>query len=136
MRRLLVMTYAFAAVLLAGCGSDSPTAPTQASMAGTWSLSTVNGSPLPFVFQADPKIELLSDVLTVVSDGSFSEILQARYTQGTTVTTQTYNDGGTFSLNGTAATFRFNDGSTGTATVSGTTMTVAESGYSYVYKKQ
>lgn len=137
MRRILVMTFAFATVLLAGCGSDSSTAPTLSSLAGTWNLSTVNGSPLPFVVQASsPKIELLSDQIVVSANGTFTESTVARFTDGTTVSTTTIPDAGTYTLNGTAAVFTFSDGSSGTATVSGNTFTVASGGYSQVYRKQ
>ena len=137
MRRILVMTFAFASVLLAGCGSDSSTGPTQASLAGTWNLSTINGSPLPFVIQASsPKIELLSDQIVVSANATFSQSTVARVTDGSTVSTTTIADNGTYTLNGTAAVFTFSDGSTGTGTVSGNTFTVAEGGYSWVYKKQ
>lgn len=137
MRRILVMTFAFATALLAGCGSDASTAPTQASLAGVWNLSTINGSPLPYVLQASgPKIELLSDQIVVSANGTFSESTVARATDGGTVSTTTIPDAGTYTLNGTAATFTFSDGSSGTATVSGNTFTVAAGGYSQVYKKQ
>lgn len=137
MRRLLVMTYAFATVLLAGCGSDGSTAPTQASIAGTWNLSTINGSPLPYVLQASgPKIEILSDKIVASANGTFTESTVVRLTDGATVSTTTIPDAGTYTLNGTAAVFTFTDGSTGTGTVSGTTFTVASGGYSQVYTKQ
>src|SRR5438874_12288240 len=35
MHKLVIATYAFATLLLAGCGSDSSTAPSSASIAGT-----------------------------------------------------------------------------------------------------
>lgn len=137
MRRILVMTFAFATVLLAGCGSDASTAPTQASIAGVWNLSTINGSPLPFVLQASaPKIEIMSDQLVVSANGTFTESTVARVTDGATVSTTTIPDAGTYTLNGTAATFTFSDGSSGTGTLSGNTFTVASGGFSQVYKKQ
>jgi hypothetical protein len=137
MRRLLVTTFALATTLLAGCGSDGSTAPTQASLAGSWSLSTINGSPLPFVLQASgPKIEIMSDEFTVSADGTFTESTVARVTDGTTVSTITIPDNGTYTLNGTAAVFTFSDGSSGTGTVSGNTFTVASGGYSQVYTKR
>ena len=136
MRRMLAIVSTAAAVLLAGCGSDNSTNPTQAQVAGTWNLTTVNGSPLPFTIQATPKIEVVSDQLVVSTNGTFTETTQTRTTNGTTVTNQTVPDGGTYSLNGTAATFIFNDGSTGAGTVSGTTLIVAFPGVSLDYQKQ
>jgi len=130
---------ALAFVLAAGCGGDSSTGLTgNASFAGTYNLSTVNGSALPFVIQATgPKIEITSDQIIANSGGTFSQTTSIRITNGTAVTTQTVSDGGTYTLNGTAASFRFNsDGSTGTGTVSGNTLIVADGGFSSLYLKQ
>ena len=136
MRKVLAVL-AFA--LVAGCGDDSSTGLTgNASFAGTYNLSTINGSPLPFVIQATgPKLEVISDQIVVNAGGTFTETTSVRITNGTAVTTSTDSDGGTYTLNGTAVTFRFNsNGSTGTGTVAGNTLVVAESGFSQVYLKQ
>src|ERR1044072_8557407 len=45
MRKLLLAV----AMLTLACGGDSTTEPTNASVAGTWSLSTVNGTALPYI---------------------------------------------------------------------------------------
>jgi len=136
MRRTLAIVCTAAAVFLAGCGSDDSTSPTQASVAGTWNLTTVNGASLPFTIQATPKIEVLSDQLVVSANGTFTESTQTRTTNGTSVTLQTVPDGGTYSLNGTAATFIFNDGTTGAGTVTATGLIVAFPGVSLSYQKQ
>ncbi|PYP77215.1 MAG: hypothetical protein DMD35_15820 [Gemmatimonadetes bacterium] len=138
MRRMLATVCTIATVVLAGCGSDSSTAPTQASLAGTWNLTTVNGAALPFAVQLNPLVEILSDQLVLATNGTFTQSTQARFTDGATVTTQVIPDGGTYTLSGTAATFRFTDGSSGTATLSsaGNTFTVGEVGFSFVYTKQ
>jgi len=95
------------------------------------------GSPLPFVVQAsNPKLEVLSDQLVVNANGTFTENGQLRVSQGGTVVNQAVVGAGTYTLDGTAVSFQWSDGSTGTATVSGRTATVAEDGYSYVYKQQ
>lgn len=126
-------------IVAAACGSDGPTQPTSTSVAGTWSLQTINGNGLPYVVAqtgAD-KVELISDVITAVASGSFTQITQVRITQNGQTSTQSIPDAGSFSLNGTAVTFTFNsDGSTGTGSVSGNTLTVTDDGFAYVYKKQ
>jgi len=132
---MLAIVCTATAVFLAGCGSDDSTGPTQ-SVAGTWNLTTVNGSPLPFTIQATPKIEVLSDQLVVSANGTFTESTQTRTTNGTSVSLQTLPDGGTYTLNGTAATFIFNDGTTGAGTVTGTGLIVAFPGVSLSYQKQ
>ena|SRR5438067_7463471 len=129
------------ALLLVGvsCGGDSPTAPTLASVAGTWSLQTVNGGALPFVVSqtSTSKLEVISDVLIVALGGTFTETTTIRTTQNGAVSTQAQADAGTFVLNGTAVAFTFNsDGSTGTGSLSGNTMTVTDLGFAFVYKKQ
>lgn len=136
MRRTLAIVCTAAAVFLAGCGSDDSTSPTQAAVAGTWNLSTVNGASLPFTIQTTPKIEVLSDQLVVSANGTFTESTQTRTTNGTAVTLETVPDGGTYSLNGTAATFIFNDGTTGAGTLTATGLIVAFPGVSLSYLKQ
>src|SRR3982751_3530978 len=97
MRRMLATVCTVATVLLAGCGGDPGTPPTDATLAGTWNLATVNGLPLPFTVQpANPKIEILSDQLVLSDGGTFSQSVQARATSGGTVTTQSIADGGTY----------------------------------------
>ena len=123
----------------AACGGDSPTQPTSSSVAGTWSLQTINGTGLPYIVAqtGSDKVEVTSDVLTVVGSGSFTQITQVRVTQNGQVSTQSIPDAGSYVLNGTAVTFTFNsDGSSGTGSLSGNTLTIAEDGFAYVYRKQ
>ena len=132
MRRLLA---ACVALLAIACGdSTSPSA----SAAGTWTLQTVNGAPLPFVLLqvgAD-KLELTSDVITANSTGSFTQMTTLKTTEDGQVTTESIPDAGTYTQAGTAITFTFNsDGSTGTGTLTGNTVTVASQGYSLVYTR-
>lgn len=135
MRRLILSVMC----ALAACGGDSPTAPTQASVVGTWQLQSVNGQGLPYIAEqvgAD-KVELTSDVVTAAAGGSFAEIVSYRITQGGQVSAYSESYAGTYTLNGTAVTFRWNDdGSIGTGTVSGSTLTVAGNGLSLVFRKQ
>ena len=125
--------------MLLACGDDSATAPTTDSVAGTWSLQSINGTALPYVvFQigAD-KVELVSDVVVAVASGTFTQTTVVRTTASGQVTTESQADAGTWSLNGTAVTFQFNgDGTTGTGSISGNSMTIAESGFAFVYRKQ
>jgi hypothetical protein len=119
--------------------SDSTTAPTFASVAGTWSLQTINGTPLPFTTSqsATDRTEILSDIVNATSSGTFTETTTFRFTQNGSVSTQTSVDNGTFSLNGTAVTFTFNsDGSTDTGSLNGNTMTVTQTGFALVFRKQ
>ncbi|HEX6576074.1 MAG TPA: hypothetical protein VF042_13990 [Gemmatimonadaceae bacterium] len=119
------------------CSGDS-TGPTQSSVAGTWNLQTINGAALPFVVAQTGanKVEITGDVLTVTNSGSFTEITTIRTTQNGASTTQTVPDAGTYVLNGNNVTFQFqSDGSVGSGTVSGGTLTVSQTGLSLIYKK-
>src|SRR5262245_42183221 len=135
MRRLLVVALS----LIAACGGDSTTGPTvQEQIAGTWTLSTVNGAPLPFIIAQSGanKLELLSDVFVVASTGSFTQTSTVRSTISGVVSTQSVADAGTYTVNGTAITLHFNsDGSTGTASWSGNTMTTTDAGVALVYRR-
>jgi hypothetical protein len=119
---------------LVACGGDS-TSPT--SIAGTYNLTSVDGSGLPFIAQASgPMIEVLSDQIIASAGGTFSESGINRFTSGTAVTTDTITDTGTYTVSGTAITFHFNsDGFTSTGTLSGNTFAVATNGLSLVYTK-
>jgi hypothetical protein len=140
MRRVTSVLALTLATVLAACGgSDKSTAPTTASVAGVWNLQTVNGNNLPYTVIAvgSDHIEVTSDVITASSNGTFSQVTTLRVTQSGQTQTQNQPDSGTWSLNGTAVTFTFqSDGSTGTGSLSGNTLTVTEGGLALVYKKQ
>lgn len=126
--------------LIAACGGgDSPTAPTQVSVVGVWNLQSINGVPLPFVLAqtgAD-KDELTSDVLTVAPGGTFTEIGTNRITRNGQVSTASESASGTYTLNGTAVVFRWNEGGgVGTGSVSSNSLTVADAGVAFVFRKQ
>jgi hypothetical protein len=137
MRSMLATVFTVATVLLAGCGGDSGTPPMEATLAGTWNLATVNGTPLPFVLQqSNPKIEILSDKLVLSASGTFAQSIMARSTSAGTITMQPIEDGGTYEARGTSASFTFNDGSQGNGTVDGNSLSVTGVGYALVYVKQ
>jgi hypothetical protein len=120
------------------CGGDSTTAPVTANVVGTWNLQTINGLVLPFTTAQSgaDKTEITADVLSVSGTGSFTETTTIRTTLNGQVSTQSSADAGQYTINGTAVSFVFNsDGSTGTGTLSGNTLIVADNGVSLVYKK-
>ena len=137
MRRLLALALLIASA--SSCSSDSSTSPTVESLAGTWNLSTVNGTSLPFILQTtNPKVELLDDQIIASAAGTFTETGNARFTEMSgSVTHVPFTDSGTWTLNGTAVTFHFNsDGTSGTGTLNGNSFTIGEVGFSSVYVKQ
>lgn len=136
MNRLSKVLIGFS-LAIAACGGDA-TSPGSVSVAGSYALQTVNGSPLPFIvlqIGAD-KVELLNETVTLSEGGTFTQQGALRVTESGFVSTESYADAGTYVRNGTAVAFEFNsDGSTGTGTISGNTITVAVSGFSLVYRK-
>lgn len=135
MRRLIPLVALAVAV---ACGSDSTTQPTVASLAGTWALKSVNGSPLPFTLTSTStsKLELLSDVVNAAANGTYTENLQFRTTINGQATTQNQTDAGTFTVNGTAVTLNSTQAGSITGALSGNTLTLTEEGYVWVFAKQ
>jgi hypothetical protein len=91
---------------------------------------------LPFIIAQTGanKIELMSDVFVVASTGSFTQTTTVRSTINGVVTTESVADAGSYTVSGTAITLHFNsDGSTGTASWSGNTMTTTDGGVAAVY---
>ncbi len=126
---------AFAFLTLSACGGDSSTNPS-ASIVGTYTLQSINGAPLPFIAQAAaPRIEVLSGQAVINVGGTYTASNVYRTTSGSTVSTTTDNDAGTYTTSGTAVAFTSKDGSVSTGTIGTGTVTVAEGGFSFLYKK-
>ena len=139
MRRLLLLALPIA--LLACGGDDNSTAPTLASLAGTWNLTTVNGAPLPFTVAstASAKTEILSEVVTVESNGTFTQLLQPRNTINGQATVTTLPSSGTIALSGNLVTVNVTGSGTLSGTLNSNTMfTVVDptTGATFVFVKQ
>lgn len=135
MRRLLSLALALTIV---GCGGDdSTTEPTNSSIAGTWALQTINGAPLPFTLATVPaKIELVSATAVINANGTWTSSSQTRTTINGQATTTTENDNGTYTISGSTIALRSSDGTVESGTISGSTFTQVESGFTFVFKKQ
>ena len=121
MRRLLLL--ATLPLVLMACGSDNNT-PTIVSLAGTWNLSTANGTALPFTISntGGTKIELLSASVVVAATGTFAGTEQIRTTVGSAApVTTTSNLAGTIAASGTLVTVVITGSGTVTGTLTGTT---------------
>lgn len=104
-RRLAILCALF---LASACGSDSGTGvPPVGSVVGTWKLTSVDGKPLPYVYQAsDPKLELIAKQYVITSTGTYTSSYTLRGTElDGTVNTTTSNDAGTFTLSGSTVQF-------------------------------
>ena len=134
MKKLLL---AVASLLLA-CTYDSLTTPTQSLLTGKWDLTSVNGTALPYVLSqlGGKKTEVVADTLTMNASATFTEVTSVRTTQNGQVTTQSVTDAVSYAFNSATVTFHFgSNGSVGSGTVTGKTMTVITSGVSFSYKK-
>jgi hypothetical protein len=131
-----------AALLLValGCGSDKVTGPpTAASVAGRYSLKTVNGAPLPFLLGqvGTSKTEVMADVLALSANGTFLQTSTIRTTVDGVASTSSASEPGKFTMSGSTATFVFDvDGSYGTGTIDDRTLTISGNGFVTIYAKE
>lgn len=131
-------TLALILVFVAACGgSESPTTP--ATIAGTYTLRTVNGSPLPFLVSGGgaTKSEIVDGTLTVNDGGGWAESGHLRNTVNGTVTTSASNfvGSGYYTLSGTAITLSGPGAGPFSGSVSSGALSVAVRGYLYGYAK-
>jgi len=118
MRRGLVG--ALGLILLMSCGGDSvsPTNPNNVSLAGTYTLRTINSSGLPYAIQSSgTTVQITGDQVTVADGGSFSETTS--YKVVATGASQVGSSTGTWARAGSTITFTFLTGGSGVITGSG-----------------
>ena len=114
------------ALSLAACTSSDATSPT-VSLTGTYSLKSVNGTPLPYTFSSS--LVLTADVLTINTNGTYTDV--ASYSNGTTTTEQ-----GTYSNNNGAITFNDQtDSVVYSGSLSNSVLTEISGSYTEVFQK-
>lgn len=124
MRRLAI---AALAIGLAACASTDSTAPS-VSLAGNYSLRTINGSPVPYTFASG--VTLQSDMLTLSSNGNYSD--DAQYSDGRLIVEQGY-----YTNNNGSITFTDqSNNNTYMGSLSGSVLTEIVSGLTETYQKQ
>ena len=122
MRRLVMFALAST---LAACSIDS-TGP-NGSVAGNYSLRTINGQSLPYSFSGG--LRLMSDDLTLLSDGTYQDV--SRYDDGTS-----FVDEGDYTSNNGAVTFYSSTtGGTYQGSVSGDVLTQLYNNYTQVFER-
>jgi hypothetical protein len=123
-------------VAVAACGGDKAVGTTPiGEVVGTYSLTTINGATLPFVYarQGADTDEVLDDAITITPSGEWSEIWHDRYTRADGVTTQEFTDGGLFSRTGTSITFVSTRGGYLQGSLSGNTLSFTAPGATLIY---
>ena len=132
----------FSAVVLfalAACGgSEGPTNPASASLAGSYTLRTVNGNHLPYTLQSGTNsLTITADVLTVADGGTWSESGSYQQTVNGQTSSQTFSDGGSWDRSGPTVTFTSTNSNTaaygGSFTGSGFGLT--DGTFAYVFTK-
>ena len=136
MHRRLFMLPLLTLLALLACGGDDPTGP-GASIAGAYSLTTVNGAPLPFVVQqaGTYKYEITADTYTLAAGGTYTEVYTNRTTSNGAVTTSTKTDAGVWSTNGPSMTLTSPALGAVSGTVSGNTLSLTLQGNTMVFTK-
>ena len=147
MRRFLAVTYLFATVLLAGCGSDTGTNPESNTFDRVYDLTWVNGIALPYSVAADAEDDgviftLTSDRITFHQDGKFVETMTVTATGGGVTTGPAVGTlSGTYTYSASTGTISLNVGAgdefTGlTGSISEASMTLTDGSNAYVFLPQ
>jgi hypothetical protein len=127
MRRFTTTIAALAfAATAAACSGNDATSPT-VSIVGTYTLKSINGSPLPYNFGNG--VTLTSDQLTMRADGSYSEI--GNYNDGSS----TSEDGFYTNNNGSITFNDETDQVTYHGSLSGRVLTEITNGFTATYQK-
>jgi hypothetical protein len=124
LRNLLL---AASVVVLGACESDS-TGPA-AQIEGTYTLSTLDGQTLPAIFveiDADNRIEILSGVIVLNSNGTFTDQTDVRLTIDGEVTTEDEDASGTYTVSGNTITFTTTEGGTYSAVINTAAGTITQ----------
>ena len=100
-RTLAVATLA---VLAAGCSSDKSTSPGNAA-AGTYTLTTVNGQPLPFSLTSSTlnQVQIQSATITLTPSSTYQATVSGSINGSPTTTI--ISDAGTYSVSGSTLSF-------------------------------
>jgi hypothetical protein len=127
-------------LFVGACGDNLPVAPLS-DAAGTYTLRSVDGSPLPFVYLAAAgyKDEIMSGTVTLSADGRFRDETLYRRTRDGVVSLSTVALEGTWSLRGDFVTFnpeaRATPGRAYTMRLSGPRLTLVEVGLTSIFER-
>jgi hypothetical protein len=94
---------AVAVALLAACGSDSSTGPRNATVAGTYDLTTVNGATLPYTVPHTTGTEIVEQATITLNTDSTYSVLANGTVDGSQSTIAA--DAGHYTVSGSQVTF-------------------------------
>lgn len=108
------------------------------TVTGAYTLRTINGAALPYTYNVDATTqkEIIDDIITLFSGGSYSRVQHATITVAGQTTGQTNTEGGAYVLLGTSVTLNPSpSGRSTVTTIEGKTMTLVESGITWSFMK-
>jgi hypothetical protein len=139
MRRVALVLAAVFPLALGGCGDSTGPG---GSLAGTYTLRSISGDPLPVVIDegVDFRREVTAGFVRLNGNGTFTASHTDRITSGTSITPRTEDINGTYTRFGNELTLTFNDPD-GFRTVEiialwgGDLLTIAGGGDVWVYER-
>jgi hypothetical protein len=108
------------------------------TVTGAYTLRTVNGAALPYTYNVDATTQkqIIDDMITLFSGGSYSRTQHANTIVSGQTTSQTNTESGTYQLLGTSVTLNPTpSGRSTVTTIDGRTMTLVESGITWTFMK-
>jgi hypothetical protein len=139
MRRIRALSYVLAVALLAGCGSDQGTNPSDDTPSGVFVLQWVNDKALPFSTDAEGVVYAIASArITLQQDGRFTQSMTASVTLDGRTETATLPTNGTFVYTASthAITLVASDGGQIAGTVLNDTLTLYDGGDTLVFYRQ
>jgi len=143
MRRTLRLVLVLVSALAAACSGDGPTGSSEERVAGTYTMTQVNGQNLPMtVFQSSAgRVEVTSGTLVLRADRSYTETVQIRIIPvGESARNDQAIENGTYTMSGTSITFTVppsggEPGYSYSGSVNGNVLTYSSEGVSATYRK-
>jgi len=125
------------ALALAGAVACGDSSTGLVNVEGTYTLRSINGVTLPYVVlqTGTDKVEVVDDVISLATNGTYTEVGHTRSTSNGQVSTDTGTDNGTYTTTGTSITLRSSDGTSTVGTVNSGTLTLVDQGLSAVFTR-